>query len=98
VTVTRKSLTLIAGEWTNLYTTTEIEADANIAVGTKIAVQNIGASDVYLSTALTQPEKDSDSFQVIQPNDFPMTNDFGDPGAWAFSPNQGAKINVWVVT
>lgn len=93
MTVTLKSLTLIPGEWTSLYTTT-----TGIEAGTKIAVQNIGASDVYLSTALLQPEKDSDSFQVIQPNDFPMTNDFGDPGAWAFSPNQSAKINVWVVT
>lgn len=88
---TRESITLVSGEWTNLYQIT------GIAVGTKIAVQNIGSSDVYLSSSLVQPEKDSDSYQVIQTNDFPMANDFGDPGAWAFSSNQGAKINVWIV-
>lgn len=88
---TRESLKLVSGEWTNLYQQTGID------VGTKIGVQNIGSSDVYLSSSLVKPEKDSDSFQVIQPNDFPMANDFGDTGAWAFSPNQGAKINIWVV-
>ena len=89
---TRESITLVSGVWTDIY------QKSGIAVGTKIAVQNIGSSDVYLSVALTQPEVDSDSWQRIQPNDFPMTNDFEDPGAWAFSPNQDAKINVWIVT
>ena len=70
---------------------------SEIPVGTKIAVQNIGSSDVQLSVALLQPANDSDAWQRLQPNDFPLTNDFGDQGAWAFSPNQGGKINVWAV-
>lgn len=89
--VTRDSITLGAGQWTNIY------EETGIPVGTKIAVQNISSSDIRLSVALAEPEPDSDSYQVIQPNDFPMTNTFGDPGAWAFSANQDSKINVWVV-
>lgn len=91
MTVTRKSISLDSPDWVNIY------QEAGISIGTKIAVQNIGSSDVYLSVALSQPERDSDSWQRVKPGDFPMANDFGDPGAWAFSPNQGAKINVWVV-
>lgn len=87
----RKSIILESDQWTDIYSV------SGIPVGTKIAVQNIGSSDVYLSSALVEPERDSDSFQVIQPNDFPMANSFGDQGAWALSINQGAKINVWVV-
>ncbi|MBV1929893.1 MAG: hypothetical protein KUG81_10340 [Gammaproteobacteria bacterium] len=89
--VTRESIKLVSGQWTSIY------QESGIPVGTKIAVQNIGSSDIRLSVALFQPEIDSDSWQKIQPNDIPMTNDLDDPGAWAFSPNQGAKINVWVV-
>ncbi len=57
----------------------------------------MGSSDVYLSVALNQPDNDSDSWQVIQPNDFPMANSSGDLGAWAFSPNTPGKINIRVV-
>lgn len=88
---TRESVTLTSGVWTDIY------ASASIAVGTKIAVQNIGSSDVYLSVALNPPENDSDSYQVIQANDFPMANSSGDLGAWAFSANRDGKINVRIV-
>lgn len=88
---TRKSLILESGVWTNLYQAT------GITPGTKIAVQNIGFADVYLSASLSQPANDSDSYQVIQANDFPMANDLNDPGAWAFSPNTKSKINVWEI-
>ena len=89
--VNRRSITLIAGEWTNLYTS------AGIPVGDKLGVHNVGSSDVYLSSALLQPAKDSDSYQVIQANNLPMTNDVGDSGAWAFSAAQQAKLNVWAI-
>lgn len=85
------SLTLDAGQWINLYD------ESGIPVGTKIAVQNIGSSDIRLSSALFQPELDSDAWQKIQPNDIPMTNDAGDSGAWAFSPNQDSKLHVWAI-
>ena len=80
--LTRESIILQDGVWTNIYD------ESNIAVGTKIAVHNIGSSDVFLSVALAQPENDSDSWQLIQPNDFPMANSSDDLGAWAFSPNR----------
>lgn len=89
--VNKQSITLAIGVWTDLY------ASAGIPVGAKLGVHNIGSSDVYLSSALLKPEKDSDSYQVVQVNNLPMTNDAGDSGAWAFSPNQQAKLNVWVV-
>lgn len=82
------SLVLPVGDWVDLYDRTGLPR------GSVLIVQNIGSSDVYLSTSTTQPAKDSDAFQVIQPNDFPMKNDGGDLGEWAFSPNQKAKINI----
>lgn len=85
------SVELKPGQWTDIYDETGIE------YGTKVAVQNIGSSDIRLTTALLQPEPDSDSFQRAEPNDMPMVNDAGDPGAWAMSPNQYGKINVWVI-
>jgi len=88
---TLPSIELVSNQWTDIYVVT------GIAKGTKIAVQNIGSSDVYLASVLLEPNIESDSFQVIQPNDFPMSNCFGDRGAWALSPNAGAKINVRVV-
>lgn len=89
--LTRQSILLEIGAWTDIYAVT------GIAIGTKIAVHNIGSSDVYLSVALNQPENDSDSYQRIQPNDFPMANSSDDFGAWALSPNKIGKINVRVV-
>ncbi len=89
--LTLPSIILESGVWTNIY------AETGIDVGTKIAVHNVGSSDVYLSVALTQPEEDSDSWQLIQPNDFPMANSSDDLGAWAFSPNKQGKINVRVI-
>lgn len=77
-------------QWIDLYAVTGID------IGIKIVVHNTGASDVRLSTALFQPTIDSDSYQLLQPNDFPMTNDQGDVGAWVFSANQTGKVNVRV--
>lgn len=86
--LSRPNLVLPAGEWVNIY---EL---AGLPIGARIIVHNIGSSDVYLSTALLQPERDSDAYQVIQPNNLPMINDPDSTGEWAFSPNQEAKINV----
>lgn len=88
---TLPSVKLVPNQWTDIYVVT------GIAKGTKIAVQNIGASDVYLAVSLLEPALESDFFQVIQPNDFPMANSQDDKGAWAFSANSGAKINVRIV-
>lgn len=88
---TRESIRLKTGVWTDIY------ASAKIPVGMKIAVHNIGSSDVYLSVALNKPENDSDSWQTIQPNDWPMANSSDDLGAWAFSPNKDGKISVRAV-
>lgn len=87
--VNQSSVVLETGEWTDLYEST------GIPVGSKLGVHNIGSSDIYLSSALLQPATDSDMYQVIQPNNLPMTNDTGDQGAWAFSPAQRSKLQVW---
>ena len=75
---TLKSLIAKAGEWVDIY------QGADIQVGTKIAVQNIGSSDLQLTSTLTKPEVDSDTWQKMQPNNFPMVNTKGDRGAWGF--------------
>lgn len=82
------SIILPPGKWIDLYSITGINQDA------RLIVQNIGSSDVYLSSSLNQPELDSDAYQAVQPNNFPMINDKADTHAWAFSPNQNAKISV----
>ena len=86
-----ESLVARAGEWVNIY------QESGITVGTKIAVQNIGSSDLQLSSSVTKPANDDNLWQKIQPNDLPMSNTQGDQGAWVFSPNQIGKLNVWIV-
>lgn len=83
------SVSLVTGEWTDLYKAT------GIPVGLKLGVHNISSSDIRLSSALLQPKTDSDMYQIIQPNNIPMTNDTGDQGAWAMSLSQHSKLQVW---
>lgn len=74
----------------NLYDTTI----TGISPGSRIVLQNVGASDVYLFDNQDEPNLFDDCYQVIQANDFPMINGREDAGAWAYSANTDAKINV----
>jgi hypothetical protein len=85
------SVALVTGEWTDLYEST------GIPVGSKLGVHNISSSDIRLTSVLLQPQTDSDMYQIIQPNNLPMTNDTGDQGAWAMSLSQNSKLQVWQI-
>ena len=82
------SITVPAGQWIDLYSLTGIDVSA------RIVVQNIGSSDIYITSSLWMPELDNDSYQVIHPNNIPMINGIQDKKAWAFSPNQNGKVSV----
>lgn len=78
-------------DWIDLYTLSGID------VGIKIAVENVGNSDIYLAEQATKPPTDHDAFNIAKRKGLPMTNDPGSSGAWAFSPNAVGKVNVRIV-
>lgn len=82
------SIILPSNQWIDLYSETGISIDA------RLVIQNIGSSDIYLTSSLVTPELDNDSYQVIQPNNIPMINGTEDRKAWALSPSQEGKISV----
>ena len=84
------TVTIPAETWVNLYTLTAY------AVGRQLEVQNISATDVYLSDSAAQPAKDSKEYRVATSRSF-LINDNGDLGAWAFSPQTDARLNVRLV-
>lgn len=79
---------LPAGVWVDLYNETGLD------VGTKIAVENIGSYDVYLTVLDTQPPLNHDAYNVLIRGGVQLENNEGDLGAWAFSPNADGKVNV----
>ena len=74
--------------WLNLYTAT------GLPVGTKLAIQNIGTTQVHLHSGIDEPTA-SDGFLVMSPAEF-FTNTEGDAGAWARSVDKDTAgyINV----
>lgn len=89
MSLTLPNTDLPTNQWVDLY------ADTGIAVGTAIKVQNLGTSEVYLTVSATEPVIGFDQYALLQRiNGVFLRNTTGDPGAWAFSPNQVGKINV----
>lgn len=87
---TLQNIPLPANAWVDIY------ALSGIAVGTAIAVENVGNNDVYLTVRATQPPVDYDAYNIVK-RDWPQyRNDTGASGAWAFSPSVAGKINVRV--
>lgn len=84
------TITIPAEQWVSIY------ALAGIAVGRQIEVQNNGATNVYLSDAATQPDRDTKEYRVAEAFKF-LINDNGDLGAWAFSPQSAGRLNVRLV-
>ncbi len=74
--------------WTDLY------AASGITVGNRIAVQNIGVCDIFLSAQAIAPV-DNINHQVLKRSQF-MVNDAGDNGAWALCI-AGGLVNVRLV-
>ena len=83
------NIDLPVGEWVDLY------AESNITVGIAVSIENIGVCDVYLAAQAAEPDKDHDSYNVLQrENGVRLKNTLGDAGAWAFCNNDGGKVNV----
>lgn len=80
---------LPAGTWVDLY------ADTGIAVGTKINVQNLGSSTVWLTVNATAPA-DGTTRNELSPGNDKFSNDASDSGAWAYSPVVDGLVNVEV--
>ncbi len=72
--------------WVDLY------AASGIVVGTRIIVENLGATPVKLTTKATEPT-DADGFQYAQQRS-QKVNDTGDSGAWAISVGIDGLVNV----
>ena len=90
MTDTLSNITLQENEWTDIYAAT------GISVGTKIAVENVGNTDIQLTTLATEPPKDYNAYVVCRRNGPNYENDTGDSGAWAFCITTG-KLNVRIV-
>jgi len=76
-----------AKTWVNIYTAT------SIAVGTKISIQNIGSSYLYLFSGASAPGSfPGSAYTLLRPFEV-ATNDSGDAGAFVSSKVTG-KINV----
>ena len=84
------TITIPAETWIDIYGLT------GYAVGRQVEVQNISGTDIYLSDAAAQPARDSKEYRVATPRAF-LINDNGDLGAWAFSPQTDARLNVRLV-
>lgn len=80
------NIILTAGVWTDLY------AEANIAIGTQIIIQNIGVCDIFLTTKAVIPTSE-DARQISERGVF-LINDDGDLGAWALCSSAGGGLNV----
>lgn len=85
MTDTASNLKLNDNVWVDLY------AESGIQVGAQISVENVGVSDVYLTTQATQPPINHDAYVICKRYSLPYSNDAGDSGAWAFVQTQALK-------
>lgn len=86
---TLPNVELTPNTWTDIYD------KATIPVGTQILIQNLGSSDIKLTTQATQPT-DDDAFQICEARKFAV-NEVGSTGEWAYS-RAGGLINVRLVS
>lgn len=84
---TLPNVPLTANTWIDLY------AESGITVGVKIAVENLGVPDVFLTEQAAQPV-DLSSYNIVKREGPQMQNNVGALGAWAFCPNANGRVNV----
>lgn len=89
---TLPNVLLTPNTWIDLYTAT------GITVGVKISVSHVGDVDIFLKVQATQPTDLSGYTVIRRDSDLPFTNEAGDTGAWAYSPNSDGKLNVSIAT
>jgi len=84
---TKPNINIPTNTWVNIYT------EASIVVGTKLQIQNIGSSDLYLYSGASAPGSvPGTAFTILRPYQT-ATNDSGDTGAFVAAKGTG-KINV----
>lgn len=85
---TTENIIIPHGVWVDLYSL------AGVAVGTQIAVENVGVFDILLAVQAAQPSTTHNAFNILKRNGPPLMNNTGDAGVWAFCQNAGSKVNV----
>ncbi len=68
---TLKNINIPNNEWVNLY------EESNIAVGIRISVENVGSSDIYLTSTQNQPPTNHDSYVICNREGITYENDSG---------------------
>ncbi len=86
MSLTLPNVTLPSDTWVNLYTAT------GLSVGKKLLLQNLGSSNIRLTTKETAPAA-GDGFKRVESGQ-QATNESGSTGEWVLSPIIGGEINV----
>ena len=89
---TLSNIPIPKNQWADVYTL------SGIVVGTAIAIENIGVSDLYATVRATQPAIGFNAYNLIRREGPQYRNDTGASGAWVFSPSIDGKINVRVLS
>lgn len=84
---TLQNIEIPADEWVELYTET------GVATTSRLEVQNIGVSDLYLTVSATPPDETT-GYRVLKREGASMINDADDVTLWVMSPNRDGLINV----
>lgn len=84
-----QNVTVTQNTWVDLYAVT------GFAVGTQLAIENVGDCDVYLAIQAAQPVKNHDAYNVIKrPPSVIVQNQSGDTGAWAYCQGGDGKLAI----
>ena len=86
MSLTLPNISLPANTWVEIY------AASGITVGTKILLQNLGNTNVRLTTKATIPIA-GDGFKRVA-NGQQAVNEAGSTGEWVLSPIVDGEINV----
>ena len=86
---TLPNIDLPKGVWVNLYT------ESSTVVGTRIQVENLGATEIRLFTGAAAPSLGTEGYELLRPYQIKANRD-GDVGAFAMSPSGDTVVNVKV--
>ena len=86
---TLPNIALPQNTWVNLY------AEQGSAIGTVLAVQNIGVVDIYLASQEMEPSQTLDKYCVLQRFTGQwFRNEEGDTGAWVYCLSVGGLLSI----
>jgi len=88
MSITLPNIPVPVGSWVNLY------SESGISVGSKVSIDNVGAADIYYTSAGSQPAIDFRSYNTLKPRTGKISNNESDEGLWALALVQGCEVNV----